>query len=70
MYRRASVVSATVASRPNWDPFLVTDMVERSRDTGVTEELRALLTIEFEALLQMREENLTTDGTDSTDEKG
>jgi hypothetical protein len=46
------VVSATVASRPIWDPFLLTDMVETSRKTGVTEELRAILTIEFEALLQ------------------
>jgi hypothetical protein len=54
MYRRAAVVSATVASRQNWDPFLVTDMVETSRKTGVTEELRAILTIEFEGLLQAR----------------
>jgi hypothetical protein len=51
MYRRASVVSATVASRSNWDPFLVTDMLETSRNTGVTEELRTILTIEFEELL-------------------
>jgi hypothetical protein len=52
MYRRAATVSATVASRPNWDPFLVTDMLETSRKTGVTEELRAILAIEFDALLQ------------------
>ncbi len=55
MYRRASVVSAAVASRPNWDPFLVTDMLEKSRNAGVTEELRAILTIEFEELLRARE---------------
>jgi hypothetical protein len=52
IYRRAAAVSATVASRPTWDPFLVTDMVEKSRETGVTKELRAILTIEFEGLLQ------------------
>ena len=52
MYRRAAAVSLTVASRAIWDPFLVTDMVERSRSAGVTEELRAILTIEFEVLLQ------------------
>jgi hypothetical protein len=55
MYHRAAAVSATVASRPNWDPFLVTDMLEKSRKTGVTEELRAILTIEFEGLLQTRD---------------
>jgi hypothetical protein len=55
MYRRAAAVSATMASCPKWDPFLVTDMVRKSRSTGVTEELRAILTIEFEALLQARD---------------
>jgi hypothetical protein len=54
MYRRASVVSTTLASRPNWDPFLVTDMLETSRSSGVTEELRTILTIEFEELLQTK----------------
>lgn len=52
MYRRAAAVSASVASRPVWDPFLVTDMVETSRKAGVTEELKAILMIEFEGLLQ------------------
>jgi hypothetical protein len=52
MYRRAAAGSATVASRPSWDPFLVTEMVETSRKTGVTEELRTILTIEFEGLLE------------------
>jgi hypothetical protein len=52
MYRRAAATSVTVASHPIWDPFLVTDMVETSRTAGVTEELRAVLTIEFEVLLE------------------
>jgi hypothetical protein len=52
MYRRAAAGSVTVASHPIWDPFLVTDMVETSRTAGVTEELRAVLTIEFEVLLE------------------
>jgi hypothetical protein len=52
MYRRAAVSSLTVASHTAWDPFLVTDMVETSRSAGVTEELRAILTIEFEVLLR------------------
>jgi hypothetical protein len=52
MYQRAAVASVTVASRPIWDPFLVIDMVETSRTAGVTEELRAILTIEFEVLLE------------------
>jgi hypothetical protein len=52
MYRRAAANSLTVASHPIWDPLLVTDMVETSRTAGVTEELRAILTIEFEVLLQ------------------
>jgi hypothetical protein len=52
MYRRAFGNSPTVASRPIWDASLVTDMVETSWPAGVTEELRAILTIEFEVLLQ------------------
>jgi hypothetical protein len=52
MYRRAAASSVTVASQPIWDPFLVTDMVETSRTAGVTEELRAILAIEFEVLLE------------------
>jgi hypothetical protein len=52
MYRRAAARSVTVESLPIWDPFLVTDMVETSRTAGVTEKLRAILTIEFEVLLE------------------
>jgi hypothetical protein len=51
MYRRAAANSLTVAGHPIWDPLLVTDMVETSRTAGVTQELRAILTIEFEVLL-------------------
>ena len=52
MYRRAALASPTVASRRMWDPDLVTDMLADSRSAGVTEELRAILTTEFEVLLQ------------------
>jgi len=52
MYRRAAANSLTVARHPIWDPILLTDMLEESRTTGVTNELRTILTIEFEVLLQ------------------
>ena len=52
MYDRAVRSRLTVASQPLWDPILVTDLVETSRTAGVTEELRAVLTIEFEVLLE------------------
>jgi hypothetical protein len=35
-----------------WDPILVTDLLEKSRSSGVSEELQTLLTIEFEELLR------------------
>ena len=52
MYDRAARNHLTVASQPFWDPILVTDLVETSRTAGVTEDLRAVLTIEFEVLLE------------------
>ena len=52
MYRRAAICSPTVARYSIWDPIQVTDMVETSRTAGVTDELRAILTIEFEELLR------------------
>ena len=52
MYRRAAVCSPTVARCSTWDPIQVTDMVETSRTAGVSDELRAILTIEFEELLR------------------
>jgi hypothetical protein len=52
MYRRAAAIGLPVANHPIWDPLLVTDMVKASRTAGVTEELRGILTIEFEVLLQ------------------
>ena len=51
MHSRAIADRLTVASQPVWDPILVTDLVETSRTAGVTEDLRAVLTIEFEVLL-------------------
>jgi hypothetical protein len=59
MYRRAAAHSRTVANRPNWDPLLVSDLVETSRTTGVTEELRVILMIEFEVILQSLLTNTT-----------
>lgn len=52
MYRRAVANSLTIAGQPTWNPILVTDMVETSRTVGVTEELRAILRIESEVLLE------------------
>ncbi len=52
MYRRAAANSLTMASHSVWDPILLTDLVEASRTDGVTDELRAILTIEFEVLLE------------------
>jgi hypothetical protein len=52
MYRRAAANSLAAARDPIWNPVLVTDMVEMSRTAGVTEELRAILKIEFEVLLE------------------
>jgi hypothetical protein len=52
MYSRAVGDRLTVASQPVWDPILLTDLVETSRTAGVTGDLRAVLTIEFEVLLR------------------
>lgn len=52
MYRRAAAKSMKVASRPHWDPSMVTDMVEASRTEGVSDELRAVLATEYEVLLE------------------
>jgi hypothetical protein len=62
MYRRAAANSLTVASHPVWDPMLVTDMVETSRTNGVTDELRAVLKIEFDVLLQFLWEAIEPEG--------
>jgi hypothetical protein len=52
IYRRAAANSQKVASHPTWDPTRVTDWLEESRSKGVTEELRAVLRIESEVLLE------------------
>ena len=52
IYRRAAVNSPKVASCATWDPVWVTDWVEASKRTGADEELRAVLTIEAEVLLE------------------
>jgi hypothetical protein len=52
IYRRAAVNSSRVASATTWDPVWVTDWVEASKRAGADEELRAVLTIETEVLLE------------------
>ena len=52
IYRRAAVNSPKVADCAGWDPVWVTDWVESTRRTGADEELRAILTIETEVLLE------------------
>ena len=52
IYRRAAVNSPRVASCATWDPVWVTDWVEASKRTGADEELRAVLAIEAEVLLE------------------
>jgi hypothetical protein len=52
IYRRAVANSPKVASRATWDPVWITDWVEASRRTGPDEELRAVLAIESEVLLE------------------
>ncbi len=52
MYRRASANSLTIASHPVWDPDRVTDLAERARQTRPSEELRVILTVEFEVLVE------------------
>jgi hypothetical protein len=52
IYRRAAANSQRVAGHPTWDPSRVTDWLEESRAKGVSEELRAVLRIESEVLLE------------------
>jgi hypothetical protein len=52
IYRKAAANSPRVASCTTWDPVWVTDWVEASEQVGADEELRAVLTIEVEVLLE------------------
>ena len=52
IYRKAAANSPKVANCSTWDPVWVTDWVEASRKTGADEELRAVLAIESEVLLE------------------
>jgi hypothetical protein len=52
IYRQAAANSPKVASQSTWDPSWITDWVEASRKTGADEELRAVLAIESEVLLE------------------
>jgi hypothetical protein len=52
IYRRSAANSQRIASHPTWDPGSVTDWLEESRSKGISEELRAVLRIESEVLLE------------------
>jgi hypothetical protein len=52
IYRRAAANSPKVASCATWDPVWMTDWMEASRKSGADEELRAVLAIESEVLLE------------------
>jgi hypothetical protein len=52
IYRRAAANSHRIAEHPTWDASRVTDWLEESRAKGVGEELRAVLRIESEVLLE------------------
>jgi hypothetical protein len=52
IYRHAVANSQKVASWATWDPIWMTDWVEASRTTGADEELRTVLAIESEVLLE------------------
>jgi hypothetical protein len=52
MYRRAAVNSLTIASHPVWDPELVTTLAEEVGQEAPSEELRAILTVEYEVLVE------------------
>jgi hypothetical protein len=52
IYRKAAANSPKAAGQAMWDPVWVTDWVEASRTTGADEELRAVLAIEAEVLLE------------------
>jgi hypothetical protein len=50
IYRHAAVNSPAIAAQSLWDPILVTDLLEQSRKTGISEELVTILRIEFDEL--------------------
>ena len=52
IYRKAAANSPKAANQAMWDPVWVTDWVEASMKSGVDEELRAVLAIEAEVLLE------------------
>jgi hypothetical protein len=52
IYRRAAANSQRIASHPTWDAGRVTDWLEESRGKGIGDELRAVLRIESEVLLE------------------
>jgi hypothetical protein len=52
IYRRAVANSHRIATHPTWDASRVTDWLEESRAKGVSQELRAVLRIESEVLLE------------------
>jgi hypothetical protein len=51
IYRRAAANSPRIANHPTWDAGRVTDWLEEARAKGTSEELRTVLRIETEVLL-------------------
>jgi hypothetical protein len=52
IYRRAAANSQAIASYPTWDAGRVTDWLEESRAKGMSQELKTVLQIETEVLLE------------------
>jgi hypothetical protein len=52
IYRRAAVNSLRIAALSVWDPAVVTDMAEVARRTGPSDELKTVLAIEYEVLIE------------------
>jgi hypothetical protein len=52
IYRRAAANSQRIANHPTWDAGRVTDWLEESRATGASQELKVVLRIETEVLLE------------------
>jgi hypothetical protein len=52
IYRRAAANSQRIASHPTWDAGRVTDWLEESRAKGMNQELKDVLRIETEVLLE------------------
>ena len=59
IYRRAAANSQKIASHPTWDPSAVTDWLQESRTEGASQELKVVLRIESEVLLEFLGEKIS-----------